>query len=87
MKKIKSAKKRMARAQSSISLWNSSKKKIIKGLGLLFFLVGAVLIITSFLEIPLTGNVVSERLMSTSSLAGIFLEIIGVVLMVIKIEE
>lgn len=83
-------KKRLTKAQSSLSpITHNSKKKIIKGLGLFFFLVGAVLIISSFFNIPLpfTGNVIAEGFLSTISLAGLLLEIIGITLMVIKIKE
>jgi hypothetical protein len=61
---------------------------VIKGLGFFFFIIGAIFIITSYLGIPLiTGHVIAGSLTSTASIAGIILEIIGIVLMIIKTEK
>lgn len=63
-----------------------SKRKIIKGLGLLFFLIGAFFILNSFFSI--TGNVAQSGQIAKDevSILGLILEVIGVVLMVIKVK-
>lgn len=63
-------------------------KNSVKGLGLFFFIIGAVLIMTAFFGASFTGNVVFEGgLKNVASVAGILLEIIGIALMVIKVKE
>jgi predicted phage tail protein len=62
-------------------------KKCVRGLGLFFFLVGAVLIMTSFFGGSVTGRVIFEGgLVNVAAVAGILLEVIGITLMVIKIK-
>ena len=62
-------------------------KKGTKSLGLFFFLVGAVFILTSFFGISITGYTVSHDLKNVTSIAGVLLEIIGISLLVVKIKE
>ena len=68
---------------AGISIYN----KGIKSLGLFFFLIGAVFIICSFFQIPITGYTISPGLTGAVSFAGILLEVIGVILMVVGIKE
>jgi len=62
-------------------------KKCVRLLGLLFFLIGAVLIMVSYFRVPITGFVIAPQFVGTASFAGLLLEIIGVVLLVIKIKD
>jgi predicted phage tail protein len=78
--------KKGAKGQSPTLPVNCVSKtgKRIKALGFFFFLMGAVLIMTSFFKI--TGYVSSEGVRSTFSVGGIVLEVIGIVLMLIRIN-
>lgn len=64
----------------------SSKKKITRGLGLLFFIIGAFFIANAVFS--LTGYVsqADEITKGRVSILGLFLEVIGVVLMLIRME-
>jgi predicted phage tail protein len=66
----------------------SAKKRTVKAFGFLLFLIGAFFIIASFFNVPITGHSISTTgIKGTASLAGIALEIIGIVLMLIKTEK
>jgi hypothetical protein len=62
-------------------------RKCTRFLGLIFFLIGAVLIMTSYFQVPITGFVIAPEFIGTASFAGLLLEIIGIVLLVIKIKD
>jgi len=81
-------KKDMPKAQAKVSsIVYSSKKVAIRGLGFCIFIIGAAFIISSYLGTPLIGRVIEGSFTSTASVAGLILEVIGITLMVIKIED
>ena len=77
-------KKRLTKAQSSFPILNNPKRKIARALGVFLFLIGSALISDSFLNI--TGNVTAGNV-SRFSLWGLVLDIIGFILIIIKIED
>jgi len=82
-------KKRKVKAQSPTSpITFSTKKTLVKGLGFVIFVIGAFIILNSYLGTPIVGDVViGPKFSSTASIAGILLEIIGITLMVIKLDN
>ena len=75
------------RGQSSLASTQSGlKRKIVRGLGLVFFLIGAFFILNSVFSI--TGNVAQEDQKDKDevSILGLVLEVIGVTLMMIRIN-
>ena len=60
--------------------------KCAKALGVFFFLIGVFFVMGAFFEISITIYSVSN-VKTLASVAGILLEVIGVVLLVIKIKE
>ncbi len=76
------------KAQGSISpLVHNTKKNVIRGLGFLIFVIGAYFIITAYLGKPIVGYAIQGSVISTASVAGVVLEIIGIVLMFIKFDS
>ena len=80
--------KRKTKAQSTITpMVHNPKRKMIRALGFFLFLIGGFLIITSFFRVPITGNVISDDVITTASIGGILLEVIGIILMVLKLDK
>ena len=72
------------KGQGSINPKCDCRKKIVKGLGLFLFLMGAVLLLSCFFGI--TGYSISEAKRGVCSILGLVLEIIGISLMAIRIK-
>jgi len=75
------------KGQAPVYCVNPTRKKMIRGLGFIIFVIGAYFILTSFFGRPIIGYAIEGPTASNVSFAGIVLEIIGVVLMVIKLDS
>lgn len=75
------------KAQSPVSpVANTTKKAVVKGLGFIIFAIGAFIIISAYLGTPLVGQVIKDRpFASVAAILGLFLEVIGITLMVIRV--
>jgi len=72
------------KAQTPVRPVSMSKKRLVKGLGFLFFLAGAFLIINSLFTI--TGYLTADNISrNKGSILGLALEVIGIILMMIRV--
>ncbi len=81
-------KKEETKGQGTVSpISSKSKIKFIKGIGFFVFLVGAFIIADSVFSITGYATSISQLQRDKISILGLTLELIGVILMLIKIGE